>query len=75
MKELLRRLENVTDEFNQEKLDHARESHFNRDVQLREIQLQNDIRKYKALMVRPPHVCAHTPNAAAGARSLRFSPH
>ena len=52
IEELLRRLDQLTDDFNQEKLDHARESHFNRDVQLQQIQLQDELRKYKALMVR-----------------------
>ena len=51
IEELLRRLDELTDDFNQEKLDHARESHFNRGVQLQEIQLQEELRKYKALMV------------------------
>ena len=53
IEELLRRLDQLTDDFNQEKLDHARESHFNRAVQLQQIQLQDELRKYKALMVRP----------------------
>lgn len=51
IEELLRRLGELTDDFNQEKLDHARESHFNREVQLQEIQLRDELRKYKALMV------------------------
>ena len=52
IEELLRRLNELTDDFNQEKLDHARESHFNREVQLQEIQLRDELRKYKSLMVR-----------------------
>ena len=52
IEELLRRLDELTDDFHQEKLDHARESHFNRGVQLQEMQLQEEIHKYKALMVR-----------------------
>ena len=52
IEELLRRLNELTDDFNQEKLDHARESHFNREVQLQEIQLREELRKYKSLMVR-----------------------
>lgn len=52
IEELLRRLDELTEDYHQEKLDHARESHFNREVQLQEIQLQEELRKYKALMVR-----------------------
>lgn len=35
-------------------MDHARESHFNRDVQLRELQLQEELRRTKAVMVCNP---------------------
>ena len=59
IEELLRRLDELTDDFNQEKLDHARESHFNREVQLQEIQLRDELRKYKALMVRAVAVPGH----------------
>ena len=52
IEELLRRLDGLTEDFHQEKLDHARESHFNREVQLQEIQLRDELRKYKALLVR-----------------------
>ncbi|CAF9934684.1 MAG: hypothetical protein ALECFALPRED_006061 [Alectoria fallacina] len=52
IEELLRRLDELTEDYHQEKLDHARESHFNREVQLQEIQLQEELRKYKALMAR-----------------------
>ena len=52
IEELLRRLDELTEDYHQEKLDHARESHFNREVQLQEIQLQEELRKYKALTVR-----------------------
>ncbi|KAF6231848.1 hypothetical protein HO173_009931 [Letharia columbiana] len=52
IEELLRRLDELTEDFHQEKLDHARESHFNREVQLQEIQLRDELRKYKALMDR-----------------------
>lgn len=62
IEELLRRLDGLTDDFNQEKLDHARESHFNREVQLQEIQLRDELRKYKALMVSTMaiHGCIQT---------------
>ncbi|KAL9137811.1 MAG: hypothetical protein Q9175_000983 [Cornicularia normoerica] len=52
IEELLRRLDELTEDFHQEKLDHARESHFNREVQLQEIQLRDELRKYKVLMDR-----------------------
>ncbi len=52
IEELLRRMDELTEDFHQEKLDHARESHFNREVQLKEIQLRDELRKYKAIMVR-----------------------
>ena len=51
IEELLRRLDELTDDFRQEKLDHARESHFNREIQLHEEQLQEELRRCKAFMV------------------------
>ncbi|MCJ1265236.1 hypothetical protein MMC22_005111 [Lobaria immixta] len=52
IEELLRRLDKVTQDFHQETLDHARESQYNREGQLRERQLNNDIRHLHSLMVR-----------------------
>ena len=49
--ELLRRVDQLTADYHQEALDHARESHFNRDVQRREMELQDELRKYKSVMV------------------------
>ena len=49
--ELLRRVDQLTDDYHQERLDHARESHFNREVQRRELELQEELRKYKTVMV------------------------
>lgn len=66
IEELLRRLDELTEDYHQEKLDHARESHFNREVQLQEIQLLEELRKYKALMVR-----ANTPDASSMRRTLK----
>lgn len=51
IEELLRLLNELTDDFNQEKLDHARETQYNRDVQLKQMQLLEELRKYKAHMV------------------------
>ncbi len=44
-------MDQLTDDYHQERLDHARESHFNRDVQRRELELQDELRKYKTVMV------------------------
>ena len=44
-------MDQLTEDYHQERLDHARESHFNREVQQREIVLQDEIRKYKNLVV------------------------
>ncbi|KAI9871463.1 MAG: hypothetical protein M1830_002884, partial [Pleopsidium flavum] len=54
--ELLHRLDTVTQQYQRERLDHARESHFNRDVQLRELQLQEELRRTKAIMERDPFI-------------------
>ena len=51
VQELLRRLDQKTAEYDQEKLDHAREKHFNREVQMREIQLGSQLRNMQAVMV------------------------
>ena len=45
-------MDQLTEEYHRERLDHARESHFNRDVQRRELELQDELRKYKTVMVR-----------------------
>lgn len=44
-------MDQLTEDYHQERLDHARESHFNRDVQRRELELQEELRKYKTVMV------------------------
>ena len=49
--ELLRRVEQLTEDCRQAKFDHARESHFNREVQLREVQLHDELKKYRSVMV------------------------
>ena len=51
IEELLRRLDELTEDFHQEKLDHAREAQYNRGNQLQEIHLRDELRRYKALMV------------------------
>lgn len=49
--EALRRLDQLNQDYQQERLDHARETLFNRDVQRRELQLQDELRKLKATVV------------------------
>ena len=66
--ELLRRHDTLTEEYEREKLDHDRESQFNRDVQLREQRLQTELRACKDLMVsflhklRQSHIVVYTAN-------------
>ncbi|MCJ1411249.1 hypothetical protein MMC19_005337 [Ptychographa xylographoides] len=50
--DLLTRLEAQNHELQQEKLDHTRESHFNREVQLRERKLLDELRLAKARIER-----------------------
>ena len=52
MQDLLQRLDLLAQEHQQEKLDHARESHFNREVQRREMKLQEELRAISGKMVR-----------------------
>jgi hypothetical protein len=52
--DLLNRLDKLSEDFQQEKLDHARESQFNRDVQRRELQLTDQLRKLKEVVVGHP---------------------
>ncbi len=62
--ELLRRVEELTEDCRQAKFDHARESHFNREVQLREVQLQEELRKYRSVMVRNLTTIVLTPSSS-----------
>ena len=57
--ELLRRVEQLTEDCRQAKFDHARESHFNREVQLREVQLHDELKKYRSVMVGVVPQMAH----------------
>lgn len=52
--ELLRRYDQLSEAYEREQLDHARETQFNRDVQLREQRLQKELRGYKDDMVCDP---------------------
>lgn len=53
-KELLRRYDQISEGYELEKLDNIREKAFNRDVQIREQQLQKELRSYKDDMVGKP---------------------
>ena len=44
-------MDQLTEDYHQEKLDHARESQFNRNIQQQELVLQDELRKYKSLVV------------------------
>lgn len=52
IEELLRRHDKLSEEYEREKLDHARETQFNRDGQLREQRLQAELRSCKDLIDR-----------------------
>ncbi|KAL8703815.1 MAG: hypothetical protein Q9201_003010 [Fulgogasparrea decipioides] len=54
--ELLRRLEKLDIDYQQMALDHQRETQFNREGQLRERELREELRKLKAFMNRDPFV-------------------
>ncbi|MCJ1480202.1 hypothetical protein MMC06_000356 [Schaereria dolodes] len=56
IEDLIQRLDIVTQEYQQESLDKAREAHYNREVQLRELQLQDELRKIKAMVERDAFV-------------------
>ena len=48
-------MDQLTKDHQKAKFDLARESYFNREVQQKEISLQDEVRKYKNLMVRYHH--------------------
>ncbi|KAL8827583.1 MAG: hypothetical protein Q9170_006958 [Blastenia crenularia] len=54
--ELLRRIDNLSNDYQQMSLDHQREIQFNRDGQLRERQLKDELRKLQSFMNRDPFV-------------------
>jgi ABC-type enterochelin transport system substrate-binding protein len=49
--ELLQRVTTLENSFQQEKLDHERETRFNRDIQLHEMELMDQISRIKTIMV------------------------
>lgn len=52
VEDLLERLNILDQKYQQEQLDHERESHFNREVQLRELKLKDELRLVKTRIVR-----------------------
>lgn len=54
--ELLRRIDNLSNDYQQMSLDHQRETQFNREGQLRERQLKDELRKLQSFMNRDPFV-------------------
>lgn len=57
---------NLEDAYSREKLDHERETRFNRDIQIHEMELMDKISRIKTIMV-----CA----ILLGNNRSRFSPH
>ena len=57
IEELLERLDALSQEHQQEKLDHARESHFNREVQRREQKLIDELRMIRTRIVGRCSAC------------------
>ncbi|PWY72242.1 C-x8-C-x5-C-x3-H zinc finger protein [Aspergillus sclerotioniger CBS 115572] len=56
IEELLQRVTELESAFQQEKLDHERETRFNRDIQLHEMDLMQQIARIKAIMDREPFI-------------------
>ncbi|PYI06790.1 hypothetical protein BO78DRAFT_396994 [Aspergillus sclerotiicarbonarius CBS 121057] len=56
IEELLQRVTELETAFQQEKLDHERETRFNRDIQLHEMDLMQQIARIKAIMDREPFI-------------------
>ncbi|KAJ5803229.1 uncharacterized protein N7503_005679 [Penicillium pulvis] len=56
IEELLQRVTDLENSFQREKLDHERETRFNRDIQLHEMELMQQISQIKNIMDREPFV-------------------
>ena len=61
--DMLYRLDATEKLLEQVRLDHERETHYNREQQLRETQLQDQLRKVQSLMVHTPPRKAFTLDA------------
>jgi hypothetical protein len=51
IQELLQRVAELENDLQRQKLDHEREKHFNREIQIHEMELMNEITRMTALMV------------------------
>ncbi|OKL57575.1 hypothetical protein UA08_07009 [Talaromyces atroroseus] len=56
IEDLLRRVSELEDAYHQTKIEHEREIRFNRDIQLHEIELMEQIKRIKKIMDREPFV-------------------
>ncbi|KAJ5279118.1 hypothetical protein N7478_004490 [Penicillium angulare] len=56
IEDLLQRVTDLENSFQREKLDHERETRFNRDIQLHEMELMQQISQIKTIMDREPFV-------------------
>ncbi|OJJ37532.1 hypothetical protein ASPWEDRAFT_39231 [Aspergillus wentii DTO 134E9] len=56
IEELLQRVTDLEDAYQREKLDHERETRFNRDIQIHEMELMDQISRIKTIMDREPFV-------------------
>ncbi|PLN77054.1 hypothetical protein BDW42DRAFT_177599 [Aspergillus taichungensis] len=56
IEDLIQRVTELEDAWKQEKLDHERETRFNRDIQIHEMELMDQISRVKAVMDREPFI-------------------
>ncbi|PKX99440.1 CCCH zinc finger protein [Aspergillus novofumigatus IBT 16806] len=56
IEELLQRVAELENALQRQKLDHEREKHFNREIQIHEMELMNEITRMNALMHREPYM-------------------
>ncbi|GIJ89274.1 hypothetical protein Asppvi_008205 [Aspergillus pseudoviridinutans] len=56
IEELLQRVVELENALQRQKLDHEREKHFNREIQIHEMELMNEITRMNALMHREPYM-------------------
>ncbi|KAL1999242.1 hypothetical protein VTN02DRAFT_4831 [Thermoascus thermophilus] len=56
IEDLLRRVSELEEAYKREKLDHERETRFNRDIQIHEMELMDQIARIKTIMDREPFV-------------------
>ncbi|EAW19178.1 CCCH zinc finger protein [Aspergillus fischeri NRRL 181] len=56
IEELLQRVAELENALQRQKLDHEREKHFNREIQIHEMELMNEITRMTALMHREPYM-------------------